>query len=84
MAENYIVEDTTSGILKAKEFDSSNLNSIRYSEEEEVLEIEFKRGGTYQYKDVPMNIFEEFCNAESKGKFFTTKIKPIYKYRPID
>jgi len=79
--ENYIVEQA--GILKAKEFDSSNLASIRYAQEEDILEVEFSRGGTYQYKGVPLNVFIDFANAESKGKFFQSNISKVYQYRKL-
>jgi hypothetical protein len=49
---------------------SSDLLNVGYEEETKTLEIEFKKGGLYQYKGVPINIFKSLITASSKGKFF--------------
>jgi len=54
---------------------SSNLTSIEYDTENEILEIEFNHGGIYQYFDVPENFYEELMNASSHGKYFDRNIK---------
>lgn len=55
--------------------DSSNIASIGYDEETDVLEIEFKSGSIYAYDDVPFYLYAQLMNAPSKGKFFNTNIK---------
>jgi hypothetical protein len=44
------------------------------------LEIEFKKGGTYQYFEVPESLFSQMQAAGSKGQFFAQNIKGIYRY----
>ena len=39
------------------------------------LVIKFKNGGYYRYKDVPPDVFWNFYQAESHGKFFYQNIK---------
>jgi hypothetical protein len=61
--------------INRHEVESSNIASIGYDPETQTLEIEFKRGGVYQYSDVPADVWEAFQAAESKGKFFHAEIK---------
>lgn len=62
---------------------SSNIASVGYDEASSTLEIEFVGGGLYQYDDVSKEVYEEFLNADSKGKFFAQNIKGSYRYRKI-
>ena len=57
---------------------SSNLKSVGYDEDEEVLELTFHSGGTYQYSDVPSYIYQGLMNASSKGSYFHSNIKNRY------
>lgn len=40
-----------------------------------VLEVQFKGGSRYRYKDVPITVWELFKNSESKGSFLAKEIK---------
>lgn len=62
--------------MKRLSVESSNIASIGW--DNEVLEIEFKRGGVYQYKHVTTEIHQAMMMSESKGKFFDQYIKPFY------
>ena len=55
--------------------ESSNLASIGYDAENEILEIEFNHGGVYQYFDVPENVYDELMDADSHGQYFDRNIK---------
>lgn len=54
---------------------SSNLKSVGYDEEHKILEVEFKGGGIYRYKNVPKETFESFLSSPSLGKFFMGNIR---------
>lgn len=69
-------------ILRSK-VDSSRISNVAYDPTKQILEIEYKRGGTYQYKDVPLRIFNELVSAKSVGKYFQAMIKPFYQYRKL-
>lgn len=56
--------------------DSSAISSIGFKDN--VLEIEFNSGNTYQYNGVAKDTFEFFLNSESKGQFFNRYIKGNY------
>jgi hypothetical protein len=58
--------------------DSSNVSAFRYDASTKVLQIRFKSGRIYGYKDVPENVVQEFSTADSKGKFVNASIKHNY------
>ena len=52
---------------------SSNIDSVGF--DNNGLTVVFKNGGTYQYADVDLALYNEFLNSGSKGQFFNTRIK---------
>ena len=64
--------------------DSRNISSYAYSPVRSVLTIEFKSGATWEYENVPDKIFEEMKTADSKGSFFSRRVKGYYNGRRID
>lgn len=54
---------------------SSNVASIGYGVDEEILEVEFHSGAVYQYHDVPEDVWESFQTAPSKGRFVWTELR---------
>lgn len=63
---------------------SSNLASIGYDEAGQVLEVEFRHGGVYQYVGVSVAVFDEFMAADSLGRYLAKNIKPRYPFRRVD
>lgn len=61
-------------------FTSSNIQSARYDEEAQVLQVTFNNGGMYEYYGVPSRIAVEFEHAESKGVYLAASIKGHYRY----
>lgn len=61
-------------------FTSSNLSTVRYDQEQSLLEVEFHNGGRYQYYDVPEYVAQAFEQAESKGVFLAHSIKGHFRY----
>ena len=66
--------------------DSSNVMAIAYSTPERRLLVRFK--GTadlmhYEYAEVPRELFEQFEQAESKGKFFNQFIKNAFEFTKV-
>lgn len=65
-------------------YDSSNILKTTYFPNLNKLYVYFKRGGTYSYSNINNELYNEFENCESHGKFFAGKIKnselyPYYK-----
>ncbi len=64
-------------------FTSSNIASIRFDDEQRILEVAFHNGGTYEYYDVPPQVIEDFKIADSKGSFLAANIKGHYRYSKV-
>ncbi|HEY4754764.1 MAG TPA: KTSC domain-containing protein [Ignavibacteriaceae bacterium] len=69
--------------MKREIVKSSNLKSVGYDELSEILEVEFKTGGIYQYSKVPENIYQELIKATSHGKYFIRFIKNKYPTKKV-
>lgn len=63
--------------------ESSMIHAIGYDKEKRVLEIVFNSGRTYQYADVPPEVYESLLNADSKGQYFRANILDLYEYRQL-
>lgn len=63
---------------------STSIRSIGYDADHQILEIEFRNGGIYQYFDVPREEYEAVISAASIGKYYSKFIKPIFlKFRKV-
>ncbi|MDQ6470871.1 KTSC domain-containing protein [Flavobacterium sp. LHD-80] len=62
---------------------SSNLKSIGYDDNNQILEIEFNHGGVYRYFGVPEDVHYELMTANSKGSYFSSHIKNIYRTQKL-
>ena len=60
---------------------SSNIASVGYDEDEQVLEVVFRDGRVYHYLEVPPERALSLLRAESKGRFLNSQIKPNFGYR---
>ena len=64
-------------------FASSNVESVKYEDEQSVLEVTFLNGSIYQYFDVPRHVADAFEHADSKGSFLASDIKGVYRYSRV-
>ena len=62
---------------------SSNIASVGYDAGSSVLEVEFKKGGIYQYFDVPPSVHIEMLQGESVGKYFAANVKDAFRYSRV-
>jgi len=62
---------------------SSNIMSIGYDEDMNMLEIEFKHNRIYQYYGVEPSVYESLMKADSHGKFFNAHIINKYRYKEV-
>lgn len=65
--------------MERQSVSSSNLASIGYDAEYEILEVEFNHGGVYQYFDVPEDVYQELMDAPSHGVYFSANIRNDYQ-----
>lgn len=71
--------------MEMTKVDSSNIKAIGW--EDDVLEVEFVKGGLYRYTGVPKLLWQAFKTSDSKGKFFHQKIRPRqydFKYKKVE
>lgn len=70
--------------MKRPPVDSSSIASIGYSPDARRLQIEFRTGRVYEYDGVPESIYRELMGAESRGRYFSTSIRPAgFPYRKV-
>jgi hypothetical protein len=69
--------------MDRKSVSSSNISSIGYDPQANVLEVEFTSGDVYQYFDVPDHLHELFLNASSPGQFLNENIRYNYRYQKV-
>lgn len=61
--------------MKRLTVESSQIKSIGYKPEGRILEIEFHRGGIYQYVPILETTYQELIASVSIGQYFNEKIK---------
>lgn len=65
--------------------DSNLIRSAGYDLPSSILEIEFAESGrVYEYFDVPLSVYTEFLEADSKGQYFNEFIKDLYAYQEAE
>ena len=64
--------------MERQNVSSSNLRSVGYDAQSQILEIEFRNGRVYQYYEVPQDIYKDLMTAASKGSYFNDVIKDAY------
>jgi hypothetical protein len=66
-------EDQSIGYIEAI-FNSDNVMQTTYFPESQRLYIAFNRGTIYSYGNFDENLYNEFENSKSQGKFFQARI----------
>lgn len=69
--------------IRREAVDSTSIGSIGFHPELQVLEIEFRGGALYRYFAVPLSIFEAMQKAESKGRYFSQRIRGHFKFQRL-
>ena len=65
--------------IRHKAVPSRALAAVGYSNQLHALEIEFHRGGTYRYLDVPPSVHRELLAADSKANYYNKNIRGKYR-----
>jgi hypothetical protein len=58
---------------------SSAIAKVGYSKRRHILEIEFVNGAVYRYFDIPLSVLRDLMSAESKARFYDSKIRKHYR-----
>ena len=57
---------------------SASISHIGYDSSTQKMKITFKPNRTYDYCNVPQNVFDAFLKASSIGTFYNEEIKDNY------
>jgi hypothetical protein len=60
---------------------SSNVDAIKYDEENKKCYVRFLNGDVYVYDDVGPGIWEELVHSTSKGRFVQIHLRRAHSYR---
>ena len=70
--------------MERQAVESTTMRSVGYDQTEQILELEFQSGAVYHYLEVPLIIYRELLEAESKGRYFNSKIRDTYEFVRAD
>ena len=59
------------------------LEAAAYDRSEALLQLSFRNGISYQYSDVPAEVYDQLVLTESKGKYFNLHIRNRYAHTKI-
>ena len=65
--------------------ESTVLRAVRYSQQQQVLDLEFRSGAIYRYSHFPPHQYCDFLAADSHGQYFNRHILdrfPVELIRP--
>jgi hypothetical protein len=68
-----------SGAVEFNRVNSSMLRRVRYDPQNRFLDVVFRTGESYRYKDVPPAEYKGLMNAKSHGKYMQTHIIDHYE-----
>ena len=63
---------------------SSNVDSVGYDENQQILYVRFLNGSVYIYKGVSAYEFDGLLNAPSVGSYLHRNIKNLYPYERME
>jgi len=62
---------------------STAIRAARYVKAKSLFELEFCDGALYSSCGVPESTFQEFLQAESKGRYFNLFMRPKFVFDPV-
>nr|WP_256369954.1 KTSC domain-containing protein [Granulicella sp. S190] len=60
--------------------ESSTLSRIRYEAASQVLTVDFRSAGIYEFYEVPANLYQEMIESNLKGDFLSERIRGHFRY----
>jgi hypothetical protein len=78
-----ILKEEIIGTKIFNEIESSNIVKTQYDTLTKKLIVEFKHGGSYEYDDVPHQIYTQFRTAPSQGSFFSKNISKVFQHKKM-
>jgi hypothetical protein len=72
-------EGAGDGAVRFKPVKSSMLRRVRYDPKQRLLDVVFRTGETYRYKEVPLDEYHKLMRAESLGRYMQIHIIDCYE-----
>jgi hypothetical protein len=69
--------------MRRQAVSSSNVSEVGYDEGSRTLEVLFTNGSTYQYFDVPPQIYVELIQTSSIGMYLNSNVKGHFRYARV-
>jgi KTSC domain len=66
--------------IAMRPLESSSIAAAGYDTNRKILRLRYIGGTTYDYANVPPDVFAAFLDAPSHGQFVNWRIKPYYAY----
>lgn len=63
---------------------STVIENFRYRPESRALEITFRSGRRYCYREVPQQTYDEMKKSFSKGEFFNRHIRDRFTFQKLE
>jgi KTSC domain-containing protein len=63
--------------------ESKAIVSVGYDDEGRCLELEFRSGSVYRYRDVPRSVYEWLLRTPNKGVFVARQITGRYAFESV-
>lgn len=63
---------------------SSMIDAVFYDYSNRTLTVFFRKGGTYEYLQVPQKVYEDLIRAASVGRYYHAEIRGHYTSRRLD
>ena len=60
---------------------SSTLQAVGYDGLLQTLAVRFRNGSEYEYFGVPSTVYRALMAASSQGRYFSSHIRDVYRYR---
>ena len=71
-------DNDESRVVRFKNVNSSMLRKVRYDPKNRFLDVVFRTGERYRYRDVPLDEYNGLMNAESLGTYMQRQIIDHY------
>jgi hypothetical protein len=78
LPDNNSNRDAESGSVRFKNVNSSMLRRVRYDPQNRFLDVVFRTGEKYRYKEVPPDEYDGLMEAQSHGKYMQMHIIDHY------
>lgn len=69
--------------MKLRRVESEMLVAAGYDPKSRILQVIFRTGGMYRYKNVPPDKFDQLMSADSIGKYMHKHIIGRYEYERV-